>query len=906
MDYSVTPEHVSHETRRVSLSTNSFVESKRSQQVLIIGFDTEYQVGEELHNQVLSYQYSAEILHSDQTLEGEKWEGIVIPKSTSLDDRLSIPEFLSIIFSEGISDFPDIVIPTNVYLVAHFTRADIPAFSEFNDDRQRRTLNLDNIRNSFVNMSKTVRVDLEDTNDQSPITINVMIRDSLHLSPASHKSLSSVGEILGIEKIVLSEDPHQNQQIKENMIDLFGRDWNLFRKYAMTDAVICLQYTIKMIRLYQDRTGKFKLPLTLTSIGVDLLIKFWEDQGIDPLTILGKEKHKQRYWSNRKRRYVERTTTPFVRKLFWNEDFFTEGYHGGRNEQFWFGPLPKDKWFDYDLTSAYPSVMSMIGYPNWSSLRSVRDTNELLTFKPVDLVVANVNFEFPETVRFPVLPIRQEGGLIFPKVGNTTTHISEILVAHKLGAKIELVEGRVVSSKRHKLNKDEIRPFLGFVDYCVSKRKSYPKGTLENLFWKELVNSSYGKTAQGLRKRRVYDLRDEENKDLAPSKITNPVFASFITGFCRATLSEIMNNLPKSVEICSVTTDGFLTNATPKQMDEATGGVCGRYYRDARKRLMGLSSWHHSDEPIYEIKHMISQPLGWRTRGQATIKPASLRRNKYVTKLDDCYVLAKAGIKPPRKMEKSVENDYVVKLFFNRTPETTIKTTRHYGIRDMYDSGTDLTDFEVEKVVSMEFDWKRRPSKVYEKSIGIDGVFSSSHLVFETTYWDTVEQYHQTREIWNEYVRSDRKCLKTVSDFDQFLAFHQSRLVLMDGSERYLRREDGDLKRLRQVVAIAQRLRVAGTHKLKPHALGNKKIFPDYKLRAFQLAEFLNELGVPCTKVDIENDRRKAGKDGWVPHTVPYTPRTRNVLRKLKRYVFPKLEIDQFLTKDADFSLIAD
>jgi hypothetical protein len=109
-----------------------------------------------------------------------------------------------------------------------------------------------------------------------------------------------------------------------------------------------------------------------------------------------------------------------------------------------------------------------------------------------------------------------------------------------------------------------------------------------------------------------------------------------------------------------------------------------------------------------------------------------------------------------------------------------------------------------------------------------------------------------------------------------------------------------------RVVFAAQKLGAAGTHKLKPHALGNKKIFPDRKLSAVYFSEFLNELGVPCAKTDIENDRRKAPKVGWVPHLVPSNTRTKDILRKLKREVFPNLQIDQFLTKDAAFTLVAD
>ena len=63
------------------------------------------------------------------------------------------------------------------------------------------------------------------------------------------------------------------------------------------------------------------------------------------------------------------------------------------------------------------------------------------------------------------------------------------------------------------------------------------------LFWKEMMNSVYGKTAQGLREKRLYDLRTRDMKVLPPSKITNPYFASYITSFVRATLACIMNSI---------------------------------------------------------------------------------------------------------------------------------------------------------------------------------------------------------------------------------------------------------------------------------------------------------------------------------------------------------------------------
>ena len=73
-----------------------------------------------------------------------------------------------------------------------------------------------------------------------------------------------------------------------------------------------------------------------------------------------------------------------------------------------------------------------------------------------------------------------------------------------------------------------------------------------------------------------------------------------------------MNNLPKDKSVLSVTTDGFLTNVNPEELKESSKGQLCNYYRDSRNKLVG-------DDSILEIKHVVGQVLGWRTRGQSTL-----------------------------------------------------------------------------------------------------------------------------------------------------------------------------------------------------------------------------------------------------------------------------------------------
>lgn len=883
------------------------VGKKAPDRYLIIGFDTEYQryidaEHKRLENEVLSYQFSCVVVERDPTVQGIHWSGLVTPSGPNVSDRLTLLEFIDEAIRSGIKEHPKAVLPRSIYLVAHFTRADVPGFRDFKETETRANLKLQNIRNLFMNVANDIDVNLDSGDPKEPIALKIKIRDTLSLAPGGARSLAAIGDILGFEKIKVGETPADELSIKKNMKAFMARDWDLFRAYAIRDAEICAEYALRMIRLYQEKTGKFRMPVTLTSIGVDMITRYWRDQGVSSLEIVGKEKVSQKYWSKRHSRYQTKQKITPIKKLFWHEDFFTECYHGGRNEQFWFGPAFEGRWYDYDLSSAYPSAMALIGRPNWQKLHVIRDTEELLnTYIAADLVYANIEFEFPDDVRFPVLPVRTENGLIFPRKGNCSTHISEILLAKSLGAKISLIEGRYIPSARHGNWAQGIdrpkRPFEGFTKYCIDERSKHPKKSLENLFWKELVNSTYGKTAQGLRERRVYDLRDMGTKKLEPSKITNPVYAAFITAFCRGVLGEIMNRLPEGVAIFSVTTDGFLTTATDDQMREAASGTLSKYYMSSRQKLTG-------DESVYEVKHIIRQPLGWRTRAQATLIEShqnDWQETGITPKEDDLLVLAKGGIRLPDRASKAVENAQIVELFFNRSPTDKLSMTLGAGIREMYEGGIDFVDKELDRSLSMEFDWKRKPYAVGETQGVTSSGRSYQHLFFSTTPWESVDQFNKTREIWEQYNQTQRHCLKSKSDYDLFASFLESKLSAEGPVGAYLRRENGDLKRLRQQLIIAWALRKAGTHTLKPHAFKRTNIFPTYRLKAKELASLINDdLGLPCSKTDVDNAKKKKV---FTPHQVPNTEATRIKLGMIKRHLFPELEVDQFLSGQAAFSL---
>ena len=89
----------------------------------------------------------------------------------------------------------------------------------------------------------------------------------------------------------------------------------------------------------------------------------------------------------------------FKDKVSWKCDFVTEGYHGGRNEQFCFGVSDEAEWFDWDLSSAYPTAMNLIGYPDWDNIKFIDTKEELLDYPANSLTFASVRFKFPDDVR---------------------------------------------------------------------------------------------------------------------------------------------------------------------------------------------------------------------------------------------------------------------------------------------------------------------------------------------------------------------------------------------------------------------------------------------------------------------------------------------------------------------------
>lgn len=889
--------------------------TKTPSRVLLIGFDTEYQVPKSAvspeqiregyaKNEVLSYQYHAKVISADDASEQPEWSGICLPPSKG--DRISLSDFLTLILAEGFNTHSSLALPKTVNLIGHFTRADLPAFSDFKDSIRL----FQNIRNTLLNIDTGIKTTIRTMDPNVSASLTVGIRDTLLLAPGSARSLAEIGKMLGHPKILLDEDPAKDLQMKRQMATLLKTDWALFRRYAINDATLCVRYAERLMHLYKTLTGTFKLPVTLSGIGVELLKRKWVADGVDQLDLLGKEESSEKIYDRQRGYYRNIKRAVFKKCLFDAEAFITETYHGGRNEQFCFGPSAVDDWYDYDLSSAYPTAMAMLGYPQWDAMRAFTSVSEI---EPDSLAFADVAFAFPSETRFPVLPIRTDRGLIFPLSGFSSCTAPEIKLAESMGAKIEILKGLLVPTDC------SYRPFAGYIKDCLERRGVHKKGTFENLFWKEIGNSTYGKTAQGLRKKRVFDLRAERMSEIPASEITNPAYASFVTGFVRAVLGEIINSLPSSSVVFSVTTDGFLTNADAVAIEAATQGPLCNRYRGVRESLA-------NETAVLEIKHRAKQLLGWRTRGQATIVRAPDDDGSLV-------VLAKAGIAFYDKMDKPQENDAIVSLFLNRRPDDVVDSTVKTSIKEMLYFDADLVDKIMSRRLSMEFDFKRCPSN----PTTVLGTFNGTrfdHLAFDSAPWESIDAYKAHDDAWQRYVKDDRPCLKSIADFYSYESFVSARTSAGDKAS-YLRKKDGDLKRLmhsltRLFVDCGAKYRFkrmaafgtwtsvlkiryegpVGRKKLEEHTKPMRRPVseaPDaddsiedflppkslLRLRNTEFATILTSCGILCSARDVKN----AEKFPFEPHTVPATKGVLAALAKLRERYFKHLDIALLLVE---------
>ncbi|MCU8412442.1 DNA polymerase [Vibrio vulnificus] len=797
----------------------------------IVSFDTEYELSKcGKYNRILSYQFV--VLH-----QGNVSKTVLYPDSDKKSGRLSMEVCFVQAIENAIEDGVLERFPTDIIVTAHFMKADV---FNFNRAFEQVKTHIKGIRKTVASLGAAYALDLSKVLtrriDKEPIklkdknrnyhTLHMSFFDTMLLAPAG-KSLADVGEMLGIPKLDIPA-PYSIERMSEYLVgDKAG-----FEAYGLRDAEISARHFEMTANLCKE-LGLSSVPYTIGGMAVKAFINSL-DEPKKYRALFGFEEIKREIWSKDTGKVLTVTIEEPTQSRKTLEWFASECYSGGRNEAFWAGVTARDVWNDLDVPSCYSAITNGLREIDYEAMFM---SNNLEDFFGDKMALAWVTFSFPPDTRFPSIAVRDKDSLIFPLSGEAHCTGHELEVAHNQGAQITIKQGFILPWKN-----DE-RIFEKYMKWGREKRKSYDKGSFQEKFLKEMLNSTYGKLAQNVKPKQTFSVADGYSKQQPPSKLTNPFYASYITGLARALMGEMLIGVPADKTVISVTTDGFLTNASIDEID-LSGPICQRF-RELFYRM------EPEGGEILEVKHKAKQLICAKTRAQFTVEPMD----------GFAPVLAKGGVRPPR--EETDHNAYMVRLYKERTPEHMMDSSHLTSLRTMCVEQQDMLMERKESRLNLEFDMKRE--LINPHTVELDGV---PLVCFETKPFPSAFEMRYARLRFDNWRGSH--CLKTMDDWYDW----QERLSMHKANDNRLVR----FKKGETSDSLMARLFV--------RFYGHEESgIAKTDITAKALAEWLGDLGYDIKPSLV----RGAGRATLVKGVVPITPATLT-LAKLLVERFPKFD----------------
>jgi len=704
----------------------------------------------------------------------------------------------------------------------HFSIADLSMLSDFNSIKHH----FDSIQNTLVTISKPYLMEKGKT---------VVLKDTMLLAPAGATSLNEIGKLYGIPKLSVGD-------YISRMTDLRNDNPDLFREYALRDTEITLRHLIEMEKASFMITGLGSVPTTLSALARRFVFKHWELNGIDLNNFI--------YFGNYKISDFKSIYTPKGLQSTGNIGLFLPlflgGFRGGRNESYAYGINHEDKWYDYDLTSAYTTAMSHLGIPNFNKARYVVGQNQFRDFiehcvNPKDdyntlhnaYTIFHVSFKFPADTIHPCLPVSiDETSALYPLEGETIVTGYEIYLASLMKCKISLIRGVIIPFKG---KSEGERPYLDVIKFLQEERRKYPKDTLYNLLYKQLGNSIYGQTGQGLGSVKRFNSRSNSLEDIGTSLLSNPLISSHITGLLRAVLGEVIRQVHlQGGRIISTTTDGLITDVEGLINKLDYDSELLKIFADLRQILSG-------DRTILEVKHIVKGIMSWSTRGQLGIEPLI----DPLTGKKSRNISAMTGFQPRHFTEETRIN------LIKNALESDSRTI-NYGQRslrkatDIFKEGGHVTPKVSERSFRVVFDNRRE--------IIDNGIHPSLNLLFSKPFKD----------------KNVASTIKAIGKLGSDLYAPNSEYSIKSGSKDYID------------IAIRSFIRA-----LLQNKLNLVNTFSSYN----ELIDFIeNTFDIKLKANYIANQKRRV----FIPNMVPSNKQTLNVVDKIKDK-FPDFDVEQFL-----------
>jgi hypothetical protein len=831
-----------------------------------IGFDSEFTKNHATGgNDILSVQFH--LVGDDGELKK-----IVYPKSGEKADRPNFSRMMLKLIMEGMDNGCISEWPSCVIVAGFFLRLDLAAFADLGDFKNE----LDSAGGKVATIGEGIKFAYDQTGVSMPRKKSSVASDGAGLfilttyfidlgrHVVEGTTLDRIGEWLDLPKLELRDG-----YAKDRMDLLLQGDKPAFEGYAMRDAEITVRFLQHLEVFSATEVDCNVLPATVSSLAVSLLKKEIKSANHSFDDSWGLIKTKTEAWNKNKGKVCSRTETVPCPARQIADPFVIMTYHGGRNECFYVGPTDIGDWFDYDLAGAYTTGLVDLRQIDYDGMRHTTDPQDFVGHV---LGFAMVDFEFPPNCRFPSLPVEMGiKGLYFPLTGTSYCTAPEIEVALHQGCKIKIQYGVVFPW----IDGDQ-RVFEPFVTKIRELRARFKRdrvdpnvATLAEEYAKLAGNSAYGKLAQGLKEKSVFDTRGMQSVKLPESAITNAIMASHVTGLVRAVMAEQLDGIPVDFTAVSVTTDGFLTNA-PFDKLRHDGSMARRFQALCERVAPGTA--------MLECKHQVHQLIAAKTRGQMT---AIRRLDADGTPMP--AVTAKAGVSPP--LPKAEHNDYLVELYLNRYPGQMTTTRPFTSLREQWVHELDVVKTERTSLLSLEFDFKRMP--INPRMVGVLGL---EHLAFDTAPWAQPEIGARARAYFDGWRRQN--CLKTLVDWDAWQAHYEF------SAARGKRTRAGGANTKRGInmtkdgaVGVMKRLFLrAFTQRLLGVVCEGEKITHQ------AMADWLTSLGYETKKAAVSN----AVRETLVESTVPATQEVTAFLEKVQSR-FPAMEVERFLISGKQF-----
>lgn len=842
--------------------TNPFLLKRATGPVVHIGTDSEFEEHEICTDNKSTYRNNVISCQAYLRCGLRTTQMIYYPKSYEYKDRITLKKFISDIVNKALKEGTIKELPSMIYIYGHFLRADMPSFKSF----YRMKNEVAGIGGTFASIMKAGSVDIDDGRKKrfTPEPINLadhnrhryqcLVRyvDTMLHTPG-RGGLAVAGEIIGLPKLKIPEG-----HSIERMGELLKDDKEAFEKYAMRDAEIACEYGLYLHSFVRDELGLKGLPATAGSCAVAAfkhsvkeLTKAHPELG-DFGSIFGVEYGTEEYWNANKQRNQTRRLKEIAAKRNNHKGFISLCYKGAVNIGFYAGPTDTTKPIrDLDLRGAYTiGLCDMFTF----CYDKIRPSYNVADYLEHVAGFAHVRFKFPKGTRFPCLPISAgDKGLIFPLEGESYCTAPEILAAHNLGCEIEIIYGVIVpwAQTEHRL-----------FDQIISKvRKKRNKAQAigdkaKDAVFKNLALQIYGKISQSITpiEKNVFDTSRNASKAIAPSAISHEMMAAHTTGFVRAVILELLNQIPENELVVSVTTDGFLTTYPIESFDFTTP-LCSRYQAHC-DRIDG--------KLMLEEKGCIKQAIGMKTRGSLTAQAFAGKPP----------ILAKAGVKPIIAIEhddtpetiKDKQNEEMINLYLNRKFDAKpIKISSLISLRDMWLTESDLVRKNIERRVNLEYDFKRNP--INPKMVAVR---DTEHLAFDSEPWESIEQFKAVRAAFDAFRRKGN--LKSMEDWYDWEDFLQTKLTVKQGSGINANKK-GSVDILRRIIIRAY----------TQEAWGLSRDFTNA-----EIADWLTDMGYPTNLDELKNAKRA----NLVPHVVPVTHRVINLL-VIVLDKFPKLDVQK-------------